>query len=229
MDEVSFPSSEFVLETSVIELVDTERYDDALRLIRSSRRIMTPLLIRKQAYCYFKLGNPANALECLKKAEENGWILPEILILKGQCLYSLQEWDTALIAFETADKMGSTPETKQWLTRVKAHISIENSPNAPNIFLFQPDIISDVKKEFYQTNQLLAIRLFIKDVKEEELTVTFNPTSVEVYVKKQRPISVHLNLPREINTSQSFFVINDSSIELKIKKVQCVNWDDIEI
>ncbi|EAY11124.1 CS domain containing protein [Trichomonas vaginalis G3] len=229
MVELNPPSTSLVVELSVIELVKSAQYEEALRVIHSENFEMTPLLIQNEAKCYLKTNKVTKALESLKRAEEKGWLLPDILMLKGQCLYKLQEWETSLIAFEAADKIASTAETKQWITRCQAHIEVENSPNAPNVFNFQPPIISDVKKEWYQNAQIVTIRLFIKDVKEKELKVSFLPNSVNVYITRQRPISYHLNLPHEINTSESYFVLNSSSIELKMEKVQHITWENCEV
>lgn len=217
------------LEPTIIELVDSGRYDDAIQMIKTTTHEPTPLLIRKEAYCYFKLDRITYALEALKKAETRGWLLPDILLLKGQCLYRLQEWETALLAFEAVDKIASTNETKQWITRCQAHISVENAPNSPNIYTFDTPIISDVKKQWYQQNQLVGIQLLIKDVNKDELKVTFLPKSVDVYINRQRPISVHVNLPKEIVPESSTYVLNDSSIELKLKKVVAGYWETCEL
>ena len=190
----------------------------------------TPILIKNQAICYMKLNKYMNALQVIKIAEEKGWCLPDIMLIKGQCLYHLEEWETALTAFETAEELKSTPDTHLWITRCKAHLLVDDDECDDHIFTYEPLIITDVKKEWYQTGQHVCVRLLVKEVKKEDLEITFNAKSIDVKINQKRPILFHMNLFKEIIPEESTFVINNSSVELKLKKkYQNSQWETCEL
>lgn len=217
------------LEPSLIDLVENARWEDAIHLLKSVIHEPTPQILKYEAICYLKLDKATNALEVIKKAEERGWMLPDILIIKGQCLYKLQEWETALSSFEEADQIKSTPESRQWMMRCNAHISVEDDPMCPNLFVFEPPVISDVQKGWYQNNSTVCIQLFVKEVAEKDLEINFDVKSVDVLIKQKKTISIHINLLKQIIPEESTYSIHTSSVELKLKKkVPNVQWDNCE-
>ena len=218
------------LEPSVCELVSNEMYSDALNMLRSSTFEYTPTLIKNEALCYFHLKKYLHALEVLKIAEEKGWCLPDILMLKGQCLYFLEEWETALLTFESVEEIRSTQDIKLWINRCKAHMQYDSDEILDNVFTYEPLVITDVKKEWYQTAQHVCVRLFVKEVKKEDLEIIFNDKTIDVKIKQKRPIIFHMNLSKEIIPNESTFVINNSSVELMLKKLnQNSHWETCEI
>ena len=228
MDFQTFNSSPG-LEPSIIDLAENAHWEDALHLLKDVIHEPTPQLLRYEALCYLRTNKVLNALETIKKAEERSWMLPDILIIKGQCLYKLQEWETALSTFEQAEQIKSTPEVRQWIIRCKAHITVEDNPNSANIFTFEPSVISDVTKGWYQTSLYVCIQLMVKDVTESDIECKFDPRSVDVAILKKPEISVHINLPKEIDPSESSFIIHHSSVELKLKKKNTgISWDTCE-
>ena len=218
------------LEASIIDLVGNKYYDDALVLMNNVLHEPTPQLIKFEALCYLRTDKAINGLEAIKKAEEKGWMLPDILSIKAQCLYKLHEWESALFTFEEAYSIKSTPELRQWILRCKAHIDVEDNPDLPNIFTFEPPVISDVTKGWYQTSTHICIQLLVKGVTNDDLVCKFLDTSVDVLIKQKKPeISVHINLPKEIIPEESTFIIHHSSIELKLrKKVPGIFWNSCE-
>ena len=216
------------LEPSICELVANGYYNDAIHMLKSVTFEYTPILIKNHAICYMKLEKYMSALQVIKIAEEKGWCLPDIMVLKGQCLYNLMEWETALSAFECAEELKSTPEIHLWITRCKTQMMVENDECEDHIFTYEPLIITDVKKEWYQTNQHVCVRLLVKDVKKGELEITFNNESIDVKINQKKPIVFHMNLFREIIPEESTFVINNSSVELKLKKSHNIQWETCE-
>ena len=216
----------FALEPAVSELINNEDYNEAINMIKNSKQEYTPALIKNEAYCYFKQKKYLRALEVIKLAEEKGWCLPDILALKGQCLYFLEEWETAFLTFEALQELKSSSDVKLWLDRCKIHMMFDRDHNSDNVFVYEPSVITEVKKEWYQTPKQVVLRLLVKAVKEEELEVTFNVKSIDVTIKQKKPIIVHVDLSKEIIPEQSNYKINHSSVELNLQKAHPnSNWN----
>ena len=218
----------YAFEPAVTELVSNECYSEAINLMQSEFYEETPNLLKNKAFCYMKLNKIMRALEIVKRAEEKSWCLSDIEMIKGQCLYQLQEWETALTAFKAAEELKSSEEIKQWITRCVAHLQIENG--AGNFDVFESFIITDVKKECYQKADNVVVRLLVKEVKEESLEVVFDVKSIDVRIKQKKPIVFHMDLQKEIIPSQSSYIINNSSVELSLKKADpTCQWHISEI
>jgi len=216
------------LEYSVTELIDRGLYKDALKLIDSTHHEKTPQIILNEARCYFYLKKSLHALEVLKQAEEKGWDLNPFFDLKGKCLYQLHEWERALSAFEAAAEALSSPSIRQWITRCQAHIVVENNPESEHIIHFEPPIIIDVRREWYQTSLTVAVVIYVREVLETDLKVQYSPKHVDIDISQAKPISLHLSLSKEIVPEQSSSYITPSKIELKMKKAVPGTWSHFE-
>ena len=162
-------------ESSIMELIENQNYLEAINLFETIKHIKSPQLIVAEATCYYNLKKYMNSIEILKHAEELGWNLFEIYLLKGRSLYKIQEWELALKAFEFADELKTSYVIKQWITRCKAHITIEQDPESDHIIQFEPPVISDVIREWYQHGQTIVIVIYVRDVSEHELKVNYQP------------------------------------------------------
>lgn len=209
-------SLSYAFEPAVTELVSNECYSEAINLIQSEMHDDTPNLLKCEALCNMKLNKIMKALEIVKKAEEKNWCLSDIEMIKGQCLYQLQEYETALTAFQAAEELKSSEEIKQWIIRCIAHLQIENGLR--DIDVFEPLVITDVKKECYQKGDNVCVRLLVKDVKQESLEIKFDVKSIDVRIKQKKPIVLHMDLQKEIIPEDSSYIINNSSVELNLKK-----------
>ena len=215
-------------ESSIMELIENQNYLEAINLFETIKHIKSPQLIVAEATCYYNLKKYMNSIEILKHAEELGWNLFEIYLLKGRSLYKIQEWELALKAFEFADELKTSYVIKQWITRCKAHITIEQDPESDHIIQFEPPVISDVRREWYQHGQTIVIVLYVRDVSEHELKVNYQPKKVSLTISQNKPISLQLKLSKEIIPEQSSYYITPSKIELKMRKATNVQWSNVE-
>lgn len=210
-------------------LVEQSRYSEALQIFDRFITKFNPQLLLAQAKCYLSLNQPKKALEAVLKAERNGWDLPDILLMKGRCLYKLQEFEMALQAFQDSDALKSTSPTKNWIMRCKAHITVEEKPRCANVIPFFPTKQSDVRRDWYQSNQFVTLSIYIPDIAPESIHISYQTTSLEILIS-QKPFSIiRIKLAKEIITDQCSHTITPSKLEIKLKKLVESKWTAFEI
>ena len=213
------------IECSVQLLVDTSYYKEALSLLEGKEMNFTPSMVIAAATCYLNLEQPVHALELLINAEEKGWTLPDIYILKGRALYTCNEYNAALTSFKNAFKIQASPLIQQWIHRCEAHIECREHPNNPHIISFLPQIVETPRFEWYQTQTIVTISFYIQGLSESQVKVDFTENTISISITREARISFYFELPKIILPNESTFNITPSKIEVKLRKASPVKWE----
>lgn len=212
------------VECSALFLAENHHYEEALKLLGPYEDNLNPQLVIAAATCYLNTQNPIRGLELLNNAEEKGWLLPEILILKGRCLYSLGEYSTALNSFLEADKIRSDVPTTQWIQRCEAHLECEHNPNSPNIIVYTPTILEKPRHDWYQTAQNVTLSVYIQGLSEQQVKVEFTEKTVTISIQREQKITLSFHLAKSIVPTESSFTITPFKMEVKMRKEIAIQW-----
>lgn len=221
-----------IRESSIIFLVEEGIYGGALSMFRKYFKYqLDPRLLCAKIRCLLGTGAFVEALDLAKSAEEKDWDLPEILILKGKALYQLKEYQTAKLAFEKCDHIQPSIETKRWIQRCIVQISISDEFSR-RIIKYEPKYsgpyINNLKHEFYQSQTQVTLVIYIKDIKENQVSVKYEPKRVEVIINTIPKMILQKNLTKGINPDGCLLKVYPKKIEIKMEKSVKGNWSSIE-
>lgn len=236
LDIDEMPNLNEIEEASFALLVESQKYEEALKLLPSNPAI-NPQMLLAAATCYFKTHNMNKTLELSIVAEKKGWTLPEVYTLKGRCLFKSGEYQSALKAFQTADNIRSTPSTTHWIYRCKARVESERLGSTDSHFFtlhVTPAIPKPVPKtvphDWYQSNKYVSLSLYEPHVNPHHLYILFGLTSVTIEIRSSTdPVEMYFQLAKEIIPEDCTWEITPSKVEIKMKKAQEVKWSQIEI
>lgn len=220
-----------IRESSVIFLVERGNYSEALNVLNTIKYQLDPRLLCIKIRCLIETGAFTKALELAISAEEKGWDLPEVFILKGKALYQLKEFQTAKLAFEKCDRIQPSAEVKRWIQRCIVQISASDEFSR-RIIRYEPKnssaIINNLKHEFYQSQTHVTLVIYIKDITESQVSVKYEPKRVEVVINTIPKMILQTNLMKEINPDGCFHQVYSKKIEIKMEKIIKGNWSSIE-
>ncbi|OHT14849.1 CS domain containing protein [Tritrichomonas foetus] len=217
-------------DCSILYLAENSKYQEALQLISQTQFDKSPEILIATAACYIGLNKYTKALEILCHAEKLGWLLPDIISMKGRILFRLNKFEQAKMAFETYEKIYSrNKNTSLWLLRCTAHITLEQDPSQARIVTIEnhPEQ-TEVRSDWFQTSTTISMILFISHLTEEQLNVVFNKNSVEVKVNAAIHYHHIFYLSKEIVPEESKIEITPSKVELKMKKALTEKWKALE-
>ena len=123
-DEPSITHSQ--LSCSIQFLVETSNYIDAVRLYESHDIPAHPEVLLAISRAYFHLEKYATALNIIHEAERRNWAIDDFVFLKGEVLFSLKEYETALEQFEKSNKMKPSSISLEAIARCKIMIELES-------------------------------------------------------------------------------------------------------
>lgn len=218
-------------DCSILYLTEIGKHNEALSLIEQTQFDKSPEILLSTARCYVGIEKNHKALEILCHAEKKGWLLPEIISMKGRILFKLSEFEQARKTFELYEKIYTrNKNTSLWLLRCDAHISLENDPSQAKAITVsnQP---SDIKigQDWYQNQTNISLTLFISHLTKDQISVVFQEKSIDVTVKSKNYYHHVFNLLNEIIPSESKFVITEKKVEIKMTKaVPNVTWKTLE-
>jgi tetratricopeptide (TPR) repeat protein len=209
------------LECSVQYLVENKQYDEALQLINIARFDSTPEMLVAAATCQLRKAKPdlERALEILCHATKLGWNLPEILLLKGRCLFKAQEYERALAAFREANDIVSDAPTRLLIVQCEAHLAVEKDPNSKNIIVFgnvQPATAH--RYQWYQSTLQITLTVYAQHLEPDQLKVKFSETRVDIEILQKEPSVLKFRIDKPIIPDQSKVTITPSKVEVKMMK-----------
>jgi hypothetical protein len=220
-----------VRETSILFFDENKYYPEALKLFSSVERDLEPSLLLAHARCLFHCGQFPWALEVLRTAESKRWVLPEVFLLKGRCLYMLEEYDSARLAFEMSDRCGPDSETRRWIRRCVLQLELAK-PGSPRIVRIERDLppTGRIKHEWHQTTTHLTLSLFVRNLHELQLRIEFAAYAIRVLVDDKEPLELSVKLTRPIALQDPAITVTPMKAELKFAKSPTAlhQWTDIE-
>lgn len=219
------------LDCSILYLTEIGKHNEALTLIEQTHFDKSPEILLATARCYVGIEKNHKALEILCHAEKRGWLLPEIISMKGRILFKLSEFEQARKTFELYEKIYSrNKNTSLWLLRCDAHISLENDPSQAKTITVSNQI-SDAKIEhdWYQSPTNISLTLFISHLTKDQINIVFHEKSIDVTVKSRIYYHQIFNLLNEIIPAESKYEVTEKKIEIKMTKaVPNISWKALE-
>lgn len=216
-------------EAIILYANETDRYDQVSKALKTSEHQNDFPMLFLNAKSSFQLKNYIHSLQLCQNAIKLGFEIPEILMLKGSCLYNLGEYDTALNAFTKAFNMKQTQEASRCIERCKIKIDSQSDEISRRIIRYNPQTQPAFKREWYQSNDLVTVAIFIKNLEKPSVSITFNPTSFDFMVEGMPQYNLHLDLFKKIVPEECSFTISPSKVEIKMKKaVSREKWDSLE-
>jgi suppressor of G2 allele of SKP1 len=173
------------------------------------------------ARCYYFQGRITAALEVLNHADKLGWNIPDVLLLKGRCLYRMYEYERALAVFTEADQMTSNAYTQTWILRCKAHLEMEANPDNPEkVIIYDPQSSGGVKYDWYQSDTHISLLVFVPNLSRDAVKVEFGEKRIDIEITQNGVSSYHFNLEKEIVPSESRIELSGTKVEIKMKKAE---------
>ena len=149
-------------------------------------------------------------------------------MIKGRCLYCLEEYETALESFEAAHKIEPSIESSRCIERCLAKIAVESEEISQKLIRFDPQTPTNIQKEWYQSSDYVSVTIFIKNLSKQNVTVVFNKTSFNFVVAQKPQYTLHFNLLKSIVPEECSFNVSTTKVEIKMKKAVSEKWDSLE-
>lgn len=212
-------------EFATLFLAEDGKYSDVIQL-NENRTFFTPKLLSAQVKSLIFTHKYNAALELLQASPDKN--LPELIKLKGECLYQIGEYETSKRAFERCFNVSPTPDVIRWIQRCEVQMSRFDQISRRNATL-ELHCNPNSKRDWDQTITHVILSYNIKDTWKDNVDIKVNDNYIEVNFKKNniakcgyylyKPLS---NEPPEINSQTR-------TLEIHFKKVEPELWPIIEI
>ena len=206
-------------EATILLLVEQCNYEEALHFINEIRVDSSPAMLISAVKCYLEVKQFYKALEILCRAEEKGWKLPKLYVLKGRCLYMLKEFQAAYESFQLAYAMHPNQETKEYMERCLLKLE------TPEKRILN---INNVDYDTHQTDTHFIINLKVGNVPKDKISVVFNINVLQVQIFCNVFTFLEYNLFKEIVPDESSYKVTESCIEISLKKAEKAEWTSLE-
>lgn len=222
---------EYAAEVSFLHLVALAKVDgdgptkeklfrEALSLIKIGHYDATPELLYATGECHFGLRNYTTALDVLSRGFQLGWQLPNLIELRGRCLFQLGEYKRAMASFlEVADMGSNTRENLTWVMRCQARDTTERDTMSRLIEIDAPVMSLDVRHDWYQTKTHVNLIVYAVGLTEDQFKVTYTERSVEIAIDQNGATKkMQLELEHEIDPKCCDVTIGQVKVEVRMAK-----------
>ncbi|ORX92211.1 SGS-domain-containing protein [Basidiobolus meristosporus CBS 931.73] len=189
------------------------------------------------------LEDSIKAIALLEEKKVENKTLSRAYLRKGLTFYNLERFVRAKETFEKVRSLN--PEEKDldlwWKKCVDKcpkeaeslkKVEPSSSQPAPPVDKLQPPGSSKIKTEWYQNHDFITITLFIKNAKQNDVTVEFEQRGVSISVKTSAGSDVNYDwepLSHPIIPEESKYLVLSTKIELRLKKAHSgVQWGVLE-
>ncbi|XP_051995340.1 protein SGT1 homolog [Xyrauchen texanus] len=176
----------------------------------------------QRAYAYMLLEDYNRAIDDAKKAQQLQPGLSLAFLRTGMAEYRLNNFSAAHQALTAGKELDGSNEVLQtWIQRCEEKMAtlIQNETTTMH-----------VKHDWYQTESHVAVTIMVKNVKKEDLTVSFGEKELTAALKlpsgEDYYLKVHLLHP--VVPGQSTYKILTTKIEIKMKKTEAIRWEKLE-
>jgi len=206
----------------------------------------------KRSACYYKLDKFADAITdanaVLKQQPNNS----KACLRKGMACFSLDEFETALSAFQKGQELEPENSTfKTWIRKCVAELesetgtvvpiedktqkvttesvqsSVQSSTPVANI---KSSEAPKIRHEWYQTQTHVFVTIFSKNVKKEETILDIQKKSLSITIKlsTSNEYQFDVDLSDEIVPEESTTSFLSTKVEIKMKKASPTRWKTLE-
>jgi tetratricopeptide (TPR) repeat protein len=210
----------YAIPCSVKYLVQNKCYGEALKLLERTDYRSSPELLVLAAKCRYHEGKITSALELLLYGLKSGWKIPEIYKLKGQCLFKQGEFTLAHQDFVSAFQIQPDVNTQLWIQRCEARFTLEDDPASPNILVFETPPPVRIRHDFYQSASHITLVIYVPNLTEEQLKVTFETMRVDVEIFQRECHLLKFKLEKAIipDKSASRIALSKGKVEIQMAK-----------
>jgi len=165
---------------------------------------------------------------------------PMAYMRKGLACFSLHEYESARAAFDKAIELGADGrETKRWVRKCNAEIHLEaaggasSAVPAPTLPSSSAESIVDpskIRHEWYQTQTHVVVSILARQVPEDNVSVKFGASSVEVSIAMEGGgvYKLNLSLYHQLDLAACKYEVKKPKVELTLKKQVAGKWDALE-
>mmetsp|Transcript_29255 Transcript_29255/g.79138 ORF Transcript_29255/g.79138 Transcript_29255/m.79138 type:complete len:424 (+) Transcript_29255:160-1431(+) len=215
-----------------------KRYENALEDALKALELLStnkPSGIRtgEGEICHRRAGLASFQLEQFQTAKENLQMAEQLASLNqrhtNKQLYTdlLKKCDAAL-SHPTQTSIDASPSTEENTPKTPTAPSVTPKPVAP-----APALAGTRGKtpryQYYQSDKVMTISILEAGVKDEDLTVEFEPKYLIVILRKNGTDFTVIagNLYSEIDVTKSKVVIKDEKVLVKLRKVEHYEWHEL--
>ena len=109
------------LDATIPYLAQIGHFKELLELSKEYQGEMPPQVILAVATGYLNENQAEEALNLILQAEKKGWDLPDIMMMKSRCLFSLGEYISARHSIQQIQQVECSSEFDHWAKRCEAH------------------------------------------------------------------------------------------------------------
>jgi len=193
--------------------------------------------LAKRAACHLKLESPMDALTDAKNALALDAQHAGALLRKGEALFELGEFESALAAFEEGAKVsGGGNKWTLWVGKCKAELKEEGQGAAepkksePVAAEVKAPAAPKIRHEWYQTDSNVIVTVFCKGLRAEQVekTISAHEYTLSLKLDDSTEWQQHMELFGEVVPDASSLVIMSTKLELSLKKKTAVRWSTLE-
>lgn len=214
-------TTEEVIQTHV----SSKSYEIALTLIGQLRKEIGELSIKNEITCInclYQTGRYLEALEIIKRLIDEGMESKELYFFRGLCLYQLCNYSDAAKDFH------NDPSWFRWEQKAIYMDNVRKRTNSIHTIgeARPPIALSNIKQEWYQSNDYITVTIFAKGLSKEMVNVSFYEYAFDIVIKagSTSALTKSIELYDSIIPTASEIKVTPIKIELKMKKAKPTKW-----
>lgn len=210
-------------------------------------------LFSDRSQANIKLKNFTEAVSDANKAIELDPTNPKPYLRKGIACFNLEEYQTAKTAFEAgASLVQDGARFTEWIQKCDKCIAEENDEvltttqvpektdavtkdveqvnNVSSELVTRTPVKPKYRHEFYQKPEEAVVTIFAKGIPTENVSVNFGEQilSVTINIPGEEPYNFQQRLFGKIIPANCKYVVLSTKIEIRLAKVEPLNWTSLE-
>ncbi|MCJ8747881.1 hypothetical protein PDJAM_G00158560 [Pangasius djambal] len=182
----------------------------------------------QRAYAHILLKDYNRAVDDAKKAQQLQPSMALAFLRAGIAEYHLNNISAAHQAFTAGKELEGANEAFQtWIKKCEEKMATQDQNGTSDL---QQTATPHVKHDWYQTESQVTVTLMVKNVKKEDVSITFQEKELKAMVKLPSGgdycLDVHLLHP--VVPEQSTYRIFSTKVEIKMKKTEAIRWEKLE-
>ncbi|KAM9454326.1 protein SGT1 homolog isoform 2-T2 [Clarias gariepinus] len=181
----------------------------------------------QRAYAHILLKDYTRAVDDAKKAQQLQPGMALAFLRTGIAEYHLNNISAAHQAFTAGKGLeGANEAFSTWIKNCEEKMATQNQNGTSNAQTAAPH----VKHDWYQTESQVTITLMVKNIKKEDVRVSFQEKELKAVVKlpSGEDYCLHIQLLHPVVPEQSTYRVFSTKVEIKMKKTEALRWEKLE-